>query len=227
MSKKIAFSFTIFAGLILFISYFNLGNRFEPVLYLKTISNAIDETAAENIVTGIYLNYRIFDTLFEALLLLVSVIGVSQFSSLSDREQKYFIETFSSNNQNPSSEIIGTSLKIVYPIIFIFGLYVIITGSNGPGGGFQGGAIIASIIMCSYLTASKLFIEVDILERIEKMVYILILGVVTLLLANYGNLSTIYLKVYLLFMNLFLGIKVFCGFTVIFLHFMGSKDKIK
>ncbi|MBM7581877.1 putative MnhB-related membrane protein [Caldicoprobacter guelmensis] len=38
------------------------------------------DTGAGNAVTAIYLNYRIFDTLFEALLLLVSVIAVIYFS---------------------------------------------------------------------------------------------------------------------------------------------------
>jgi uncharacterized MnhB-related membrane protein len=38
------------------------------------------DTGASNAVTAIYLNYRIFDTLFEALLLLVSVIAVIYFS---------------------------------------------------------------------------------------------------------------------------------------------------
>lgn len=227
MSKKVALSFTVLVGLAIFISYFDLGQRFEPTLYLQTVLNGINETAAENIVTGIYLNYRIFDTLFEALLLLVSVIGVSQFSNLSDREQKYFVEAFSSSSKSKPSEIIGSSLKIVYPIILIFGLYIIVTGSDGPGGGFQGGAIVASIVMCSYLTESKIFIEVDTLEKIEKIAYITLLAVVTLFLANYGNTQTVYLRLYLLFMNLFIGIKVFCGFTVIFLHFMGNKDKVE
>lgn len=38
------------------------------------------DTGANNAVTAIYLNYRVFDTLFEALLLLVSVIAVIYFS---------------------------------------------------------------------------------------------------------------------------------------------------
>lgn len=225
MTKKIAFLFTIFAGLILFISYFNLGERFEPTLYLQTVSNGIADTAAKNIVTGIYLNYRIFDTLFEALLLLVSVIGVSQFSNLSDREQKYFIQNISIGNTNSPSEIIGNSLKIVYPIILLFGIYIVVTGSDGPGGGFQGGAILSSIIMCSYLTSTKIFIKVDTLKKIEKIIYLCILSVVTAFLINYNNLTTFYLRAYLLATNLFIGIKVFCGFTVIFFHFMGVKDK--
>ncbi len=44
------------------------------------IYNSYADTGASNSVTGIYLNYRIFDTLFETLLLLVSVIGIIYFS---------------------------------------------------------------------------------------------------------------------------------------------------
>lgn len=36
----------------------------------------LEETASPNVVTAIYLNYRYYDTLFEALVLLFSVIGV-------------------------------------------------------------------------------------------------------------------------------------------------------
>jgi len=40
------------------------------------IDNAYVETGSTNIVTAIYLNYRYYDTLFEALMLLFSIIGV-------------------------------------------------------------------------------------------------------------------------------------------------------
>ena len=41
---------------------------------------AYRDTAALNFVTAIYLNYRVYDTLFEALMLLISIIGVIYFS---------------------------------------------------------------------------------------------------------------------------------------------------
>jgi len=40
------------------------------------IENALDEVGAKNIVTGIYLDYRYFDTIFEASILLVTVSGI-------------------------------------------------------------------------------------------------------------------------------------------------------
>lgn len=57
----------------------------EPVaqskdLYHYYINNFLQDTGAGNAVTAIYLNYRLFDTFFETLLLLVSVIGIIYFS---------------------------------------------------------------------------------------------------------------------------------------------------
>ena len=40
------------------------------------LENTLDEVYSKNIVTGIYLDYRLFDSIFEAGILLVSVAGV-------------------------------------------------------------------------------------------------------------------------------------------------------
>jgi multicomponent Na+:H+ antiporter subunit B len=42
------------------------------------------------------------------------------------------------------SKVVRTVANQLIPFIFIFGLYIIIHGHLTPGGGFQGGAIIAS-----------------------------------------------------------------------------------
>lgn len=49
-------------------------------LYHYLIENFVSDTGSNNAVTGIYLDYRVFDTLFETLLLLISVIGIIHFS---------------------------------------------------------------------------------------------------------------------------------------------------
>ncbi len=49
-------------------------------LYEFYTANYEQDTHAYNMVTAIYLNYRFFDTIFETLTLLVSVIGIIHFS---------------------------------------------------------------------------------------------------------------------------------------------------
>ncbi len=49
-------------------------------LYSYYVNNFISDTGAKNAVTAIYLNYRLFDTFFETLLLVISVIGIIYFS---------------------------------------------------------------------------------------------------------------------------------------------------
>lgn len=43
-------------------------------------SNHVADTAAGNAVTAVYLNYRFWDTLFEALILLISALAVINLS---------------------------------------------------------------------------------------------------------------------------------------------------
>ncbi len=50
------------------------------IIYSYYLDNFIADTGALNAVTAIYLNYRMYDTIFETLLLLVSVIGIIYFS---------------------------------------------------------------------------------------------------------------------------------------------------
>jgi energy-converting hydrogenase B subunit I len=42
------------------------------------------------------------------------------------------------------SKIVRVSADLLYPAILIFGLYVILHGHLTPGGGFQGGAVVAT-----------------------------------------------------------------------------------
>lgn len=44
------------------------------------LKNHVEQTGARNAVAAIYLNYRLFDTLFESLVLVLSVVAVIYFS---------------------------------------------------------------------------------------------------------------------------------------------------
>lgn len=71
--------FLCLAILIIFIN--GLGyDVLKNEVYEYYLANSYRETGAKNVVTGIYLNYRMFDTMFEALILLLSIIAIIHFS---------------------------------------------------------------------------------------------------------------------------------------------------
>jgi multicomponent Na+:H+ antiporter subunit B len=45
---------------------------------------------------------------------------------------------------NEMSKIVRTMVAIAFPVAMIYGLYIIAHGHLTPGGGFQGGAVVAS-----------------------------------------------------------------------------------
>lgn len=51
------------------------------------------------------------------------------------------------------SVIVRTTAKLLVPFIQVFGLYVVFHGAKSPGGGFQGGAILAASLILLRLTA--------------------------------------------------------------------------
>lgn len=45
------------------------------------------------------------------------------------------------------STVIMTTVRVIVPFVFTFGLFVMFHGAESAGGGFQGGAIVASCIL--------------------------------------------------------------------------------
>ena len=79
----------IATGLIYaFLSSGDAGLHKKDTAQAHVMENHTGETGALNAVTAIYLNYRWWDTLFEALVLLVSVLAVINFSWSGDRGPK-------------------------------------------------------------------------------------------------------------------------------------------
>lgn len=45
------------------------------------------------------------------------------------------------------STIIMTTVRVIAPFVMTFGLFVTLHGADSPGGGFQGGVILASVVV--------------------------------------------------------------------------------
>ena len=130
----------------------------------RYIEEGLDETGAVNIVSGMILDYRAFDTLGESHVLFVATVTVlillradhkKKEQSSAGEEMAYSLEEAEINDRNyePKNDaILQMAACILVPIIIIFGIYVILNGHLGPGGGFSGGAIIGAGLIL-YLNA--------------------------------------------------------------------------
>lgn len=223
MRRKILALVTAVFGVLFLMVYFSTIESFTPVLRNLYVEQAQIRTGALNIVTAIYLDYRVFDTLLEALLLLISVVAIFQFIQLEvfERNIEEWISVDSVDYSQ--SEIQRYIISIIYPLFVILGFYVIANGADSPGGGFQGGAILAAIIMCRYLIVPTEKYDYQIPYFVEKIFYLLIL--VTLSLFITGNLNFISSRSYMLIANILIGAKVAFGLTAIFLRFIYFEEE--
>ncbi len=183
----------------------------------EVMGHYIEDTNAENAVASIYLNYRIFDTLFEALMLLVSVMGVVHFSRHLEGGCEETVKVGPARNN---------AIALIVPFIVLFGLYITINGHVSPGGGFQGGAALTGAVICAYLVRPDKCIRFKIYEKMEKYIFIAII----VLGAGFGATS-LYLEyvefnvAYLMLMNTLISLKVYLGLSIIFFRFVHYEDK--
>lgn len=184
------------------------------------IANFMDEVGGTNAVTAIYLGYRLYDTVFEALMLLITAIAISH---LSWHTQKTTLEKFRYIKITKQAADI---IHIISPILPIFGIYLITYGHLSPGGGFQGGVVLAAFFVCRYMIRSINDLPVVLIERFEKLIFssIVLLAVflVFLGLPEYiaANAPPIFQSVYLVTMNMLIGLKVALGFVMLFYRFI-------
>ncbi|MED9968073.1 MAG: hydrogen gas-evolving membrane-bound hydrogenase subunit E [Blautia sp.] len=121
----------------------------------RYIEKGLQETGAVNIVTGMILDYRAFDTLGESHVLFIATCTVLILLRSDRKKGKNSIEDMEDNDRiyEPKNDIIlQTVARILVPPIIIFGIYVILGGHLGPGGGFSGGAVIGAGLIL-YLNA--------------------------------------------------------------------------
>lgn len=121
----------------------------------RYIEQGLTETGAVNIVAGMILDYRAFDTFGESCVLFVAtccvliLLRVDQDEAPASRA----LEDMNDRSFEPKNDtILQWAARILVPLIIIFGIYVILNGHISPGGGFSGGAIIGAGLIL-YVTA--------------------------------------------------------------------------
>lgn len=136
------------------------------------IENTIPDTSVPNIVTTVLGDYRGFDTMFETTV--VFCAGMACFFLLGGYTRRSSARSMFRHRDTglvisvkdgaptprtggdfdridptwtPYDFIVARVAKLLIPFIQLFGLYVIAHGHHSPGGGFQGGVILAAAFL--------------------------------------------------------------------------------
>ena len=192
-------------------------------LYYQT--NGYLKTGSKNLVSAIYLDYRLFDSLFEAGILLIAVSGIIWVSrhDLTESNVQFMLDNYK------TPDLFVTFSQVVYPLMLIFGFYVIVNGHLSPGGGFQGGAIVATGILILYYINPDRETNIKRIVTIEKLVYFLIILLAIISVLTKGEVFTNFIPqssgpetqaIYLVILNVLIGFKVALGLWTIFTAFL-------
>ena len=147
----------------------NADNPANNEVAVRYIEKGLQETGAVNIVTGMILDYRAFDTFGESCVLFIAsccVLVLLRLDADSKNEniRKMIAESDDRHFEPKNDIILQKCACVLVPVIMIFGIYIVLNGHLSPGGGFSGGAVLGSGLIL-YLNAygydrmSRLFTE--------------------------------------------------------------------
>ena len=211
---------------ILLLSIFLNFSLVSDSLGVQILSLNADETATANAVTSVVTYFRGFDTLGEVTILFLSIFGIGL--GLDGYKEKLNIFAF-------ENQLIKIAVDILFPLIILFGFYIIIHGHLSPGGGFQGGVVIASGFLLMFLAKNDDFSLnhkiISIAEALSGAGFIL-LGLLGLLLADsflgnflpLGSIGSLFSGGVIPLIYIFVGIKVAAEITALIEYFIRIKD---
>lgn len=205
------------------------------------------ERHVTDIVTAVNFDYRGFDTLGEEFILFMSVIGGSVLLRRQREEEKskhrddnLADESPERQAPRPSDAVRVLTLGLVGPLV-VFGLYIVAHGQLTPGGGFQGGVILATAPLLVYLAGDlKKFKQitshtlVEVGEAVGAGGYLAI-GLAGLIMggaylrnvAALGQTGTINSGGTIALINLATGLEVAAGFVLLLYAFLEQTLEIR
>src|SRR6476469_3644912 len=187
------------------------------------------ELGAPNVITGILLTYRAFDTLGEVAVLFMVAASIGLLLGARDAERGEAPENDKAE-ATTSTEIVRNGSDILVPLIAIFAAYVVMHGHLGPGGGFQGGAVMASCVLLLVLAKPEFRVKLARLSAIESLAGLLIVlvGIAGIVLAGgfldnrilpLGEFGAFFSAGAIPILSVLLGAKVGCELSVLIERF--------
>ncbi len=118
------------------------------------------------------------------------------------------------------SIILQMIIGLLYPFIMLFGFYVILNGHYTPGGGFQGGSILASLFVARFIVYPVDDTDAEAMHSVQRIFLALILvAPMVLLFTGFVTRFPEYRSMYLTLMDVLIGVQVGLGLGVAVLRF--------
>ncbi|MCK5716169.1 MAG: sodium:proton antiporter [Thiomargarita sp.] len=108
------------------------------------LEQAPTEVGSANIVSSVLLAYRGLDTLGELTVLFVAATAIGLVLGQRSPDTKHDSE---------AGFILRSAADLLFPFMIMLGAYIILHGHITPGGGFQGGAILAAAFFIPILAS--------------------------------------------------------------------------
>ena len=119
----------------------------------RYIEKGLEETGAVNIVGGMILDYRAFDTLGESHVLFIAACSVLLLLRMNldkngrPTREKLDAEADDRKYEPHNDVILQKVSNLIVPCLLLFGIYVVLNGHLSAGGGFSGGAIMGAALI--------------------------------------------------------------------------------
>lgn len=246
--RKYSFSFvlqvvlSLSAVLAVLLPVFLAGNLWPTAARDYLERNGVKESGAKNLVSAIYLGYRAFDTLGETIVLLVAVSGTITIIAHSGISLAKGFAGAGLAKPGSKSQLIARRTELIDvvtgklgPIVLIFGLYVMLFGHLSPGGGFQGGVVVASgivfISLGSKTDRSTQLQKAGVLARLEAAGFLfLVFAALAGILGGHGFFGNPFAGTgasagtYIVALNAIIGLKVGAGIGFMCVAMLGRVD---
>ena len=152
MSRPVRLVLFVLAGLglaaVLLIGFHRLPHFGHAHELYGAVNNRTEPTLrhATDIVTALNFDIRAFDTLGEEFILFASVSGVALLLRRlrDERERDQLTPGLEEHRFAGSSDGLKLASLILIPLLVAFGAYLVFHGQLTPGGGFQGGVVLAA-----------------------------------------------------------------------------------
>ena len=123
------------------------------------VEEGLEHTGAVNIISGIILDFRGFDTLGESHVLFIAactvllLLHLPQGDDPDSLRMRMAAESDDRHFEPRHDPILQGGARLLTPLLIVFGAYILLNGHLSPGGGFSGGAVLGAgmiLFLCAF-----------------------------------------------------------------------------